>query len=78
MLQNKIAEVWTQDNCVYCGMAKAVLKSRGYTVIERKLGCNATKEELYAKIPNARSLPQVFINDTLVGGYPELKDYLRV
>lgn len=74
---NKVAELWTQDNCVYCGMAKAILKSRNYIVIEQKLGSNVTKEDLLSKVPHAKSLPQIFINDRYIGGYPELKEYLR-
>lgn len=75
--QNK-AVVWTQDNCQYCGMAKALLASKGYTVEERKIGEGGqwSKKDLLDAVPDARSVPQIFINDKFIGGYGALKDFL--
>lgn len=72
------AVVWTQDNCQYCGMAKALLKNHGYIIEERKIGIDGTwsKKDLLAAVPDARSVPQIFINGKYVGGYGALKELL--
>jgi glutaredoxin len=41
------------------------------------LGENATKQELLAAVPGARSVPQIFFNEVYVGGLPELRNALR-
>jgi glutaredoxin len=39
------ATMWSQSNCPYCVMASKLLWDHGYTVVEHKIGVNATKEE---------------------------------
>ena len=34
-------------------------------------------EQLLAAVPHARTLPQVFIDDQLIGGYDQLKKYFH-
>jgi glutaredoxin len=36
-----------------------------------------TREQLLEAVPNARTVPQVFINDNLIGGFTELQQYLQ-
>mgnify|MGYP003704969721 CR=1 FL=1 len=70
------AIVWSKYHCPYCDQAKALLKQKGIEYEERKIGDGYTKEELLEMVPNARSVPQVFIDDEYVGGYAELKNRL--
>jgi glutaredoxin len=37
-----------------------------------------TKKDLIEKVPNARSVPQIFIGGEYIGGLPELKKRLLV
>jgi len=71
------ATVWSKDMCPYCDQAKALLESKGYEIEERKIGTNATREELLAEVPNARSVPQIFILDKHIGGFDQLKKYFE-
>ena len=75
--QNK-AEVWSQTNCPACKEAKRLLTSFGIEYTEQMLGENATKKDLIEKVPNARSVPQIFLDGEYVGGLPELKKRLAV
>jgi glutaredoxin 3 len=52
------------------------LKSKGYIIEEKKIGDGYTKEELLEAVPTARTVPQIFIEDELVGGFTELKEKL--
>jgi len=71
------AVLWSKYHCPYCDQAHALLKSKGYEIEERKIGDGFSREELLEAVPNARSVPQIFIEDGHVGGYNELKEYLK-
>ena len=71
------AIVWSKYNCTFCEQAKSLLKQKGIPFEERKIGDGYTKEELLEAVPNARTVPQIFLNEQLVGGFTELKTYLE-
>lgn len=71
------AVVWSKYNCSYCDQAKALLTQRGIAFEERKIGDGYTKEELLEAVPNARTVPQIFLNDQLIGGFTELQKYIE-
>lgn len=70
------AIIWSKYNCPYCDQAKSLLKQKGYEIEERKIGDGYTKEDLLEEVPNARSVPQIFLEGEYVGGYTELKNKL--
>jgi glutaredoxin 3 len=65
--------IWSKYHCPYCDQAKALLTQRGIEFEERKIGDGYTKEDLLEAVPNARAVPQIIINDELVGGFTDLK-----
>jgi len=67
------AIVWSKDQCPYCDQAKALLKSRNIEFEERNVSQDWTREQLLEAVPNARTVPQVFLDGELVGGFTELK-----
>ena len=70
--------VWSKNPCPYCDQAKALLKSRGIEFEERNLTTgNWTKEHLLEAVPTARTVPQIIINDRIVGGFTELRKYIE-
>jgi glutaredoxin len=71
------AVVWSKDNCPYCDQAKALLTQRNIAYEERKIGYGYTREELLEAVPTARTVPQIFINNQLIGGFTELRTYLE-
>jgi glutaredoxin len=71
------AIVWSKYNCPYCDQAKALLKMKGIQFEEKKIGDGYTKEELLEAVPTARTVPQIFIDGELVGGFTELKARLN-
>ena len=70
------AIVWSKDQCPYCDQAKALLKSRNIEFEERNIMHNWTREQLLEAVPNARTVPQIFLDDQLVGGFTELRTKL--
>lgn len=71
------AVIWSRYHCPYCDQAKALLKSKDITFEEKKIGDGYTKEELLEAVPTARTVPQIFIDDKLIGGFTELKQFLQ-
>lgn len=73
------AIVWSQQNCQFCDMAKNLLKSKNIDFEEKKLSADGeyTKADLLAAVPHARTVPQIFIDDIYVGGFTELREYLK-
>lgn len=69
--------VWSQPACAACEQAKTLLKSKGIPFEVKVLGENATKEEMFALLPRARSVPQIFLSGKHIGGLPELKKYFQ-
>ena len=67
------AIVWSKDNCPYCVQAKALLTQKGIEFEERKIGEGWTKEQLLEAVPDARTVPQIFLDGELVGGFTELR-----
>jgi len=70
------AVIWSKYNCAYCDQAKALLNQNDIPYEERKIGEGWAKEDLLAAVPNARSVPQIFLNEEYVGGFTELKQKL--
>ena len=72
------AVVWSKDACPFCVQAKALLESKGIEFEERNIMAGTwTKEQLLEAVPNARTLPQIFLDDNYIGGFTELRKHLQ-
>jgi len=70
------AIVWSKNQCPYCDQAKALLKLKGIEFEERNIMTDWTKEQLLEAVPNARTVPQIFLDGELIGGFTDLKQHL--
>lgn len=70
------AVVWSKYHCPYCDQAKKLLEQKGITFEERKIGDGYSREDLLEAVPGARTVPQIFIDDRLIGGFTELKQWV--
>ena len=68
--------VWSKYNCTFCDQAKLLLGQREIAFEEKKIGDGYTKEDLLEAVPNARTVPQIFLGEELVGGFNELRQRL--
>lgn len=69
--------IWSKDNCSYCVKAKYILTNRDITFEERNISKEWTKEQLLEAVPNAKTLPQIFLWGKYIGGYDSLMEYLE-
>lgn len=72
------AIIWSKTPCPYCDQAKSLLTMKGIEYEERNITTGSwTKEQLLEAVPSARSVPQIFLDDELIGGYTELRERLN-
>jgi glutaredoxin 3 len=71
------AIVWSKNQCPFCVQAKSLLEMKGIEFEERNVSKDWTKEQLMEAVPNARTVPQIFLDDKLIGGFQELKKYFE-
>jgi glutaredoxin 3 len=67
-------EVYTTSFCPFCTRAKSLLKSKGVEFIEIDVTEDAELRQKMVELSGGRrTVPEIFINDKIVGGYDELK-----
>ena len=72
MAESKVT-IYTKFGCGYCFRAKRLLDSKGVDYTEHDITMGGPKRaEMLEKAPMARTVPQIFIGDTHVGGSDDL------
>ena len=71
------AVVWSKNACPFCDQAKNLLRLKGIEFEERNISTDWTREQLLEAVPNARTVPQIFLNEQLIGGFTELRKHLK-
>ena len=71
------AVVWSKNNCPFCDQAKRLLEIKGIEYEERNINNGYDRDDLLAAVPTARTLPQIFLDDRLIGGFTELRKHLE-
>ena len=68
------AEIYSKDYCSFCDKAKMRLAKYNPKIF--MLNKDFTREEFFQKFPNARTFPQIIINNKHIGTYNELEQWL--
>ena len=71
------ATVYTGPSCTWCDRVKVLLKDNDYEIEEIMVN-KTILEELQTKYDKViRTVPQVIIDDALIGGYNEVESLMR-
>jgi glutaredoxin len=82
----KTFTIISKPGCSFCDKAKVLLRTKGFeyneTILDvgQQLAENInymSPDELQQLVPGAKTVPQIFKGDTLIGGYTELVKYLN-
>lgn len=66
-------EIYTQWGCPYCVRAKALLDSKGVQYTEYDVTMDSKKRaEMVDRKPDARTVPQIFIDGVAYGGSDDI------
>ena len=69
----KPVTMYTTQTCPYCLRAKALLKQRGVMAIDEiRVDLDGVQRQRMVDLTGRRTVPQIFIGDTHVGGCDDL------
>ena len=71
-LMTKKVEIYSRSNCSYCVMAMNFFDSKGIKYDVYSADDPKVFAEMLERNPQARTVPQIFIDDKLIGGYTDL------
>jgi glutaredoxin 3 len=83
------AEIWTKMVCPYCVKAKQILTQLNIPydeyIISAGMGESApatnqyyvTREQLWERLPTAKTVPQIWIDGKLIGGCDQLEAQVK-
>ena len=70
----KKVEIYSRSNSSYCDMAKNFFDLKGIDYEVYSADDPDIFKEMLERNPQARTVPQIFIDDKLIGGYTDLID----
>lgn len=70
------AIVWSKPGCTFCDKAKHLLTAKGVEYEERNIAEGWKIQDLLEAAPNAKTMPQIWLDEEYIGGYFELEKKL--
>ena len=68
--------IYSKNNCVFCNKAKHLVKSLGLDYTEKKMEEFDSPQAMLEDIgKQVRTMPQIKIDDVLIGGYNQLVEH---
>lgn len=64
--------IYSKANCAYCEFAKKYFLSQNLAFEEIRVDLDPQKLAEMEQLTKRRTVPQIFINDQMVGGYDDL------
>jgi glutaredoxin len=75
------AKIYSKENCPFCVNAKQLLNVKNIPYDEIEIGRDITREEFLNILPDAKTVPQIFMIidgiETKIGGYTDLVKYFE-
>jgi glutaredoxin 3 len=65
--------IYTTETCPYCVRAKALLRSKQVAFDEIDVSRDQSLQDEVRRLSGRRTVPQIFIDGALIGGYDELR-----
>ena len=67
--------IYSKPNCVFCDKAKIKLQKHNPKIY--MLDKDYNRDDFFKKFPQAKTFPQIIINNEQIGGYQELEKWLE-
>jgi glutaredoxin 3 len=65
-------ELYCNASCQFCKLTRALFQEKGISFTEHRIDKDKVLKEAMVKRCNSKSIPQIFINNTHIGGYENL------
>ena len=69
--------IFTKYRCSYCDRAKSLIEKKGFEYKSINIEEDNNIDLLLEKNKYARTMPQIFINDKLIGGFSDLVQHFE-
>jgi glutaredoxin len=69
--------IYSKNKCSFCEEAKSLLELKNIEYRELDVTRPEVLDQLLELVPEAKTVPQIFIDGTYIGGYTELVEYLK-
>tara|TARA_B110000438_G_scaffold206449_1_gene198152 strand:+ start:747 stop:995 length:249 start_codon:yes stop_codon:yes gene_type:complete len=76
-LMFKNVEIYSKSNCLFCDKAKNYFSQNNIDYLEHNAEIPEVFDILMTRNPYARTMPQIFIDDELIGGYTDLVEWVK-
>lgn len=71
----KKIEIYGQTGCSYCERAMRFCEDNALPHVYRNIANRADRAEMFRRNTHARTVPQIFIGERLIGGYDNLSGF---
>ena len=69
--------IYGKEGCPFCVKARDLCESRAYNYRYLTMGVDYPRDQFFEIFPSAKTVPQIIINETKIGGYNELVQYIE-
>lgn len=69
--------IYSKTNCLYCVKAKELLKHKRLEFTEKNIENQEYRTELLSIYPEVKTVPQIYLEDSLIGGYDSLLEHFK-
>lgn len=73
--------IYKKENCPHCDtalrIAQEVIQETAHTLTVKKVEDDGVREELLSLVPNAKTVPQVFVNGSHIGGASDFIQWMQ-
>lgn len=67
--------IYSTNTCPYCDMAKKLLTKQGLSYTEIQVDLDDEERDKMIERSGRRTVPQIFFDETHIGGYDDLYQY---
>lgn len=69
--------IYTKTTCSFCIKAKELLKDKQLEYVEKNIELPEYRAELLSIYPNVKTVPQIYLEGKLIGGYDSLVNFFN-
>lgn len=69
--------IYGKDNCSWCDKAKELAESNNYEYTYKGVEDADVRAELMFRDPDVKTVPQIYLGNSLLGGYEQFKEWVE-
>ena len=70
-------EIYSLPSCYFCIQSKKIFEEKGVQYKEIMVGSDITREEFFEQFQGIKTVPQIVIDGTHIGGHEQLLEWMN-